>query len=108
MNNNNDWPITCSCRGAEVDVKRLPKRPAPPAFGRKLTDAQKVKKAYFHASIFFIIYYYICLRDALNVFQARATHICLDCGYIYTLQKSFDEQVRFSFLCFCTVNFFAC
>ncbi|KAK6155432.1 hypothetical protein DH2020_009680 [Rehmannia glutinosa] len=51
-------------RGAEVDVKRLPKRPAPPAFGRKLTDAQK----------------------------ARATHICLDCGYIYTLPKSFDEQ----------------
>ena len=29
------------CRGAEVDVKRLPKRPAPPAFGRKLTDSQK-------------------------------------------------------------------
>lgn len=26
-------------------------------------------------------------------FQARATHICLDCGYIYTLQKPFDEQV---------------
>ncbi|XP_014519379.1 uncharacterized protein LOC106776435 [Vigna radiata var. radiata] len=50
--------------GAEVDVKRLPKRPAPPRFGRKLTDAQK----------------------------ARATHICLDCGYIYTLQKPFDEQ----------------
>ncbi|PKI54578.1 hypothetical protein CRG98_025092 [Punica granatum] len=43
-------------RGAEVDVKRLPKRPAPPRFGRK------------------------------------ATHICLDCGYIYTLQKPFDEQ----------------
>lgn len=51
-------------RGAEVDVKRLPKRPAPPRFGRKLTEAQK----------------------------ARATHICLDCGFIYTLQKSFDEQ----------------
>ncbi|XP_057762063.1 uncharacterized protein LOC130982190 [Arachis stenosperma] len=51
-------------RGAEVDVKRLPKRPAPPAFGRKLTEAQK----------------------------ARATHICLDCGYIYTLQKPFEEQ----------------
>ncbi|WVY95921.1 hypothetical protein V8G54_028072 [Vigna mungo] len=50
--------------GADVDVKRLPKRPAPPRFGRKLTDAQK----------------------------ARATHICLDCGYIYTLQKPFDEQ----------------
>ncbi|KAK7405998.1 hypothetical protein VNO78_07611 [Psophocarpus tetragonolobus] len=51
-------------RGAEVDVKRLPKRPAPPRFGRKLTESQK----------------------------ARATHICLDCGYIYTLQKPFDEQ----------------
>ncbi|KAE8077334.1 hypothetical protein FH972_015906 [Carpinus fangiana] len=51
-------------RGAEVDVKRLPKRPAPPRFGRKLTDAQK----------------------------ARATHICLDCGFIYFLQKPFDEQ----------------
>ncbi|XP_051142463.1 uncharacterized protein LOC127259287 [Andrographis paniculata] len=51
-------------RGAEVDVKRLPKRPAPPSFGRKLTDAQK----------------------------ARATHICLDCGYIYTLSKPFEEQ----------------
>ncbi|XP_057800706.1 uncharacterized protein LOC131016114 [Salvia miltiorrhiza] len=51
-------------RGAEVDVKRLPKRPAPPAFGRKLTDSQKT----------------------------RATHICLDCGYIYTLQKPFDDQ----------------
>lgn len=51
-------------RGAEVDVKRLPKRPAPPRFGRKLSEAQK----------------------------ARATHICIDCGFIYTLQKSFDEQ----------------
>ncbi|XXG78114.1 hypothetical protein AAC387_Pa08g2126 [Persea americana] len=51
-------------RGAEVDVKRLPKRPAPPRFGRKLSEAQK----------------------------ARATHICLDCGFIYTLQKPFDEQ----------------
>ncbi|XP_059624983.1 uncharacterized protein LOC132268205 [Cornus florida] len=51
-------------RGVEVDVKRLPKRPAPPRFGRKLTEAQK----------------------------ARATHICIDCGFIYTLPKSFDEQ----------------
>ncbi|XP_028792219.1 uncharacterized protein LOC114748025 [Neltuma alba] len=51
-------------RGADVDVKRLPKRPAPPRFGRKLSEAQK----------------------------ARATHICLDCGFIYTLQKPFDEQ----------------
>ncbi|KAJ0547064.1 putative PDZ domain, Rubredoxin-like domain, PDZ superfamily [Helianthus annuus] len=51
-------------RGVDVDVKRLPKRPAPPRFGRKLTDAQK----------------------------ERATHICLDCGYIYTLSKPFDDQ----------------
>ncbi|KAL8234159.1 hypothetical protein R6Q59_020259 [Mikania micrantha] len=57
-------------RGADVDVKRLPKRPAPPRFGRKLTDAQK----------------------------ERATHICLDCGYIYTLSKPFDEQPD-SYLC---------
>ena len=28
-------------RGAEVDVKKLQKRPAPPRFGRKLTDSQK-------------------------------------------------------------------
>ncbi|GMP25188.1 hypothetical protein CsSME_00002170 [Camellia sinensis var. sinensis] len=26
------------------------------------------------------------------MFQARATHICLDCGFIYTLQKPFEEQ----------------
>lgn len=51
-------------RGAAVDVKRLPKRPAPPRFGRTLTETQK----------------------------ARATHICIDCGFIYTLQKPFDEQ----------------
>ncbi|CDP04950.1 unnamed protein product [Coffea canephora] len=29
--------------GADVDVKRLQKRPAPPRFGRKLTDAQKAR-----------------------------------------------------------------
>ncbi|CAI5508940.1 unnamed protein product [Closterium sp. Naga37s-1] len=51
-------------RGAAVDVKRLPKRPAPSRFGRKLTEAQK----------------------------ARATHICLDCGFIYTLGKPFEDQ----------------
>ncbi|KAG2576953.1 protein MET1, chloroplastic-like [Panicum virgatum] len=50
--------------GADVDVKRLPKRPAPPRFGRKLTESQK----------------------------ERATHICLDCGYIYFLPKPFEEQ----------------
>ena len=30
----------------------------------------------------------------LCTFQARATHICIDCGFIYTLQKPFDEQAR--------------
>lgn len=34
------------CRGVDVDVKRLPKRPAPPRFGRKLTEAQKVRLAF--------------------------------------------------------------
>ena len=29
--------------GADVDVKRLPKRPAPPRFGRKLTESQKAR-----------------------------------------------------------------
>ncbi|KAK8937399.1 hypothetical protein KSP39_PZI012689 [Platanthera zijinensis] len=57
-------------RGAVVDVKRLPKRPAPPRFGRTLTESQK----------------------------ARATHICLDCGFIYTLQTPFDEQPE-SYVC---------
>ena len=51
-------------RGGEVDVKRLPKRPAPSRFGKKLSATQK----------------------------ERATHICLDCGYIYTLPKAFDDQ----------------
>ncbi|CAN1131066.1 hypothetical protein LINPERHAP2_LOCUS6183 [Linum perenne] len=64
--------------GADVDVKRLPKRPAPPRFGRKLTDTQK---ASYEQSI---------CSDRI----ARATHICLDCGYIYTLQKPFDEQAE--------------
>ncbi|KAG9155749.1 hypothetical protein Leryth_004015 [Lithospermum erythrorhizon] len=26
------------------------------------------------------------------IITARATHICLDCGFIYTLQKPFEEQ----------------
>jgi hypothetical protein len=38
-----------------VNVKRLPKKPAPKRFGRKLSAAQ----------------------------QELATHICVDCGYIY-------------------------
>ena len=39
-----------------INVKRLPKIPAPPRFGRKLTEGQK----------------------------ALATHVCVDCGYVYT------------------------
>jgi rubredoxin len=44
-------------------VKRLPKKPAPARFGRKLTPSQK----------------------------ERATHICVDCGYIYCDAKPFEE-----------------
>ena len=39
----------------DVMVKRLPKKPAPKRFGRKLTAAQ----------------------------MELATHICVDCGWIY-------------------------
>ena len=46
-----------------VNVKRLPKKPAPQRFGRKLTAAQK----------------------------ALATHICVDCGYIYSDKTPFGE-----------------
>lgn len=46
-----------------VDVKRLPKKPAPARFGRRLTAAQK----------------------------ARATHLCVDCGYIYCDETPFNE-----------------
>lgn len=46
-----------------IDVKRLPKKPAPARFGRKLTAAQKT----------------------------RATHICIDCGYIYCDETPFNE-----------------
>ena len=44
-------------------MKRLKARPSPPRFGRKLTAAQK----------------------------ARATHICLDCGFIYFQAQPFEE-----------------
>ncbi|KAJ0964390.1 hypothetical protein J5N97_029512 [Dioscorea zingiberensis] len=70
-------------RGAEVDVKRLPKRPAPPRFGRKLTEAQK--ESYFALNLLALIF-------------SGSTHICLDCGFIYTLQKPFDEQPD-SYIC---------
>lgn len=36
-----DWFLMIH-RGADVDVKKLNKRPAPPRFGRKLTETQKV------------------------------------------------------------------
>lgn len=54
-------------RGADVgtvNVKRLPKREAPKKFGKKLTEAQK----------------------------ERATHICIDCGWVYYLPTAFAEQ----------------
>lgn len=46
-----------------INVKRLPKKKAPPRFGRKLTAQQK----------------------------ANATHICVDCGYIYASPLPFEE-----------------
>jgi rubredoxin len=48
---------------SSVNVKRLPKKPAPARFGRKLTAAQK----------------------------ELATHICIDCGYVYTQRTPFNE-----------------
>lgn len=48
---------------SKVNVKRLPKKPAPARFGRKLTPAQ----------------------------QALATHICVDCGWIYCESTPFEE-----------------
>lgn len=46
-----------------VNVKRLQKKPAPARFGRKLTASQK----------------------------ELATHICIDCGYIYAGKVPFEE-----------------
>lgn len=54
----------------DIQVKRLPKKAAPKRFGRKLTAAQK----------------------------ELATHICADCGWIYTQRKPFEEQPE-SFRC---------
>ncbi|KAL4439872.1 hypothetical protein ABPG75_002873 [Micractinium tetrahymenae] len=53
-----------------VDVKKLPKKAAPARFGRRLTAAQK----------------------------ARATHLCIDCGYIYCDETPF-EQVASDYRC---------
>jgi len=47
----------------DYNVKRLPKKTAPARFGRKLTASQK----------------------------ERATHICVDCGYIYSDATPFNE-----------------
>lgn len=47
-----------------INVKRLPKKPAPPRFGRKLTAKQR----------------------------ELATHICVDCGYIYCDATPFEDM----------------
>lgn len=64
--NSIDFIVVRGAGADQVSVKRLPKRPAPPKFGRKLTPAQK----------------------------ARATHICVDCGFIYALPTPFDDQPK--------------
>ena len=64
--NDVDFVVLRGKAGDEINVKRLKARPSPPRFGRKLTAAQK----------------------------ERATHICLDCGYIYFLPTSFDDQPK--------------
>lgn len=53
-----------------INVKRLNKKPAPPRFGKKLTDGQK----------------------------ANATHVCVDCGWVYCEPKPFEE-VAASYRC---------
>eukprot|EP00879_Flechtneria_rotunda_P005359 GHRR01005646.1.p1 GENE.GHRR01005646.1~~GHRR01005646.1.p1 ORF type:complete len:210 (+),score=72.94 GHRR01005646.1:248-877(+) len=52
-------------RGANenINVKRLPKKPAPPRFGKKLTARQR----------------------------ELATHICVDCGWVYCEAEPFEE-----------------
>merc|ERR1719152_392778 len=53
-----------------VKVKSLSPKPAPRRFGRKLTDEQK----------------------------SLATHICIDCGWIYCAKTPFSEQPN-DFVC---------
>ncbi|KAL3134126.1 hypothetical protein ABBQ32_008546 [Trebouxia sp. C0010 RCD-2024] len=53
-----------------VNVKKLNKKPAPARFGRKLTNSQK----------------------------EFATHICIDCGYIYANKVPF-EDLGVSYVC---------
>jgi rubredoxin len=59
-----DFIVVRGKQADEVNVKRLPKRPSPPRFGRKLTASQK----------------------------ETATHLCVDCGFIYFLKTPFEEQ----------------
>lgn len=47
----------------KINVKRLPKRPAPPRFGRKLTSKQR----------------------------ELATHVCVDCGWVYAEVEPFED-----------------
>ena len=53
-----------------VNVKRLPKKPAPARFGRKLSASQK----------------------------ELASHICIDCGYVYA-QKTPFEALSSNYVC---------
>eukprot|EP00667_Euglena_gracilis_P014216 EG_transcript_14703 len=61
-----DFIVLRGAAAEDVNIRGLPKRPAPPRIGRKLTAAQR----------------------------ARATHICLDCGWIYALPTAFDDQPK--------------
>ncbi|GAB5362312.1 hypothetical protein AAMO2058_000786200 [Amorphochlora amoebiformis] len=56
-------PVTIITSDSPVDVKRLVARPAPKRFGKRLSSAQK----------------------------ELATHLCLDCGYIYCDPTPFAE-----------------
>jgi hypothetical protein len=63
-------------QGDNVDypVKRLPKKPAPARFGRRLTASQK----------------------------ERATHICVDCGFIYCALQVLTDHTHY-FISHCIV-----
>lgn len=39
-------------------------------------------------------------------FQAKASHICLDCGFIYTLSKPFEEQASLLLSAFFSLFYF--
>lgn len=54
----------------DIQVKRLPKKPAPARFGRRLTASQK----------------------------ERATHICVDCGYVYCASSRCQDVLMADFI----------